>query len=199
MEPLDPRVLGLLAIAGAIATFATSSGEVFPNWIAWVSLGIAATFFVAAAVAFYISSYPNRVARRVPRSWIAGPIALHRRRLIKGDKVPVTRGDFKIVWQDWSDDVTSLLREQGFPRERAYAEDADEGSLLREYHRSLRNQALRLSDEASDQKIVDRLYRERFYNPTSADDVWKLVRNVADTFVEPESAPRRVEASQETS
>jgi hypothetical protein len=192
MEPLSPRVLGLMAIAGAIATFATSSGDVFPAWIAWASLGIAVVFFLAAAAAYWLSAYPNRAASWSPKSWTAEPIALQRRRLLNGEKVAVTRSDFKVVWQDWCDDVTSLLRERGFPRERECASEADERAVLEEYNRRLRNRALRLSDDASDQAIVARLYRERFYDVTSADDIWRLVRNVADTFIEPASTPRRL-------
>lgn len=195
MEELPPRVLAVLAVAGAIATFATSAGDAFPNWVPRVSLAVALLFAALAGALFFVSTYPHRVKRWWPKGLTARPTAMplatHRRQLLAGKKVPVIRDDFKIVWQDWCDDMTALLRGRGVPYDRPYADDADEHAVLREYFRSgLRNRALRHADEATDQGLVDRLYREKFYAPTSAIELWQLTRNVGGIFIERNSSPR---------
>jgi hypothetical protein len=203
MEQLPPRVLAILAVAGAIATFATSAGDAFPYWVPRASLIVALAFALFAGAMFLISTYPARVRRWRPRCLTARmtavPIATHRRQLIREQKVPVIAEDFKVVWQDWCDEVTALLRGEGFPYERPYREGADEEALICTYYKSgLRNRALRHADEASDQGMVDRLYREDFYAPTSAKDIWKLVRDAAERFIEPVSTPRPSERGRPT-
>jgi hypothetical protein len=195
MEEFPPRVLGLLAIAGAIATFATSAGDTFPHWVARATLLVAVVFALLAGAMFLISTYPGRMRKWRPRrltAWLtAMPIAAHRRRLIRGERVPVVAEDFKVVWQDWCDDVTELLRGEGFPDGGPNREDADKEAVLHSYYRcGLRKRALRHADEASDQGIVDRSYRKMFYGPTCPADLWELNRNVAVTFIEPASTPR---------
>jgi hypothetical protein len=202
VQDLPPRVLSLLAVAGAIATFATAAGEAFPDWVAQASLGIAVTLALAAVTAFCISSYPDSpLLFWVPRRWKAVPLATHRRRLINGEKVPVSESDFEIVWQSWCDELTGLLRGSGFPRDRNSAPpDSDHDTrlakVLGEYHKpgGLRIRAVRHVDEAWDRPIADvtRKYREQFYGPTTAQALWDLTDEVYVRFIGP--VARRKEA-----
>jgi|SRR5215212_9368659 len=198
MDEFPRKSLGLVAVAGAIATFATSLGDTFPRPFAWVSLAVAALFAAAAGSSYIISLNPARWRRRRPkRLWAritAGPLALDRKALIDGRKAPVSREDFKVVWQVWSDDLTAVMRTRGFPRERPRADGTNEGKLLRIYHRDFRNRALRHSDDASEQGFVRREYREGFYDPESVDDLWDIIHEVALRWVEPVSERRTTSA-----
>jgi hypothetical protein len=190
VEDLPPRVLSLLAVAGAIATFATSVGDTFPGWVAAVSLGVAVLLALSALFAFLISAYPgHKWLSWVRKEWKAVPLATHRRRLIAGEKVPVSEEDFEIVWQSWCDDVTGVLRGNGFPDKGPPEADADPDAVLRAYHavNGLRVRALRYADEAWHRGIegVDRDYRGQFYAVEKAADLWTINIEVYDRFIKP--------------
>lgn len=117
----NARILPLLAIAGAVATLATSLGNAFPRGIAWATLGVAACFATLAAINAVIAVDPAWWRDRWPGSLMnhvtAVPLPARRRELIAGTAIPVSRQDFKVVWQTWCDDLTALMRSRGFHRE----------------------------------------------------------------------------------
>jgi hypothetical protein len=192
---------GFWTAIGVLAGYVLARLDNPPGWLrAAVIVVIGVVFVLALITSPPVASWLSRYPKIGPRlAWLTVPDAERRLRLARQSAVPVTKLDFFVAWQGWCDDVTALLRGNGFPHPEQRLISTSEPDAIeairKGYHGDLRNRGLFLLDEGArrhDKKSTApnrRLTpydepRERIQRATAPGELWALVDHITSRYTQ---------------